>query len=272
VSTFTLSLVTLDESLYILVARELLQGNWPYDAVFDHKPIGLYYIFSLPLAVFSDGPLGARILGWVAVSATGTVIAAILWRQLQVSRTTALAMAICYLLAIMANEGLATNTEILINFFHVAWIGLALWQPKNPSNWRYPFIGFLMGIAFQTNYLAAFLIVGFAIGFFVVILVEKTTADWRGAVLAYVRRGASIFFGFLACNILILTPLFLFGSIDQYFHEQYNFLSSYHKDFEGLKTVLRALDELMPILPLLAFHFLGMIWLYVASAHPAMRS
>ena len=36
-----------DEMNYALIARSLMSGELPYHGVFDHKPIGLYYIFAL---------------------------------------------------------------------------------------------------------------------------------------------------------------------------------------------------------------------------------
>src|SRR4029079_5973964 len=68
--TFGLSEMSWDETAFVLVAREILNGHWPFTTLFDHKPIGLYFHFAAALALFGDDPIAARMLGWIVVTAT----------------------------------------------------------------------------------------------------------------------------------------------------------------------------------------------------------
>ena len=43
--SFFQSAIGPDEGLYLLMARSLIDGQPPYTAIWDHKPIGIYVLF-----------------------------------------------------------------------------------------------------------------------------------------------------------------------------------------------------------------------------------
>ena len=65
-----------DQGLYFYVGREWVRhGRIPYRDVFDHKTPGIYYLHALAIRVFGEHQWGIRIFDFVAVVATGLVVA-----------------------------------------------------------------------------------------------------------------------------------------------------------------------------------------------------
>src|SRR5438128_1005469 len=69
-STFFHSVENWDESLYLLMARSLLDGHAPYTEVWDHKPPGIVLLFALGELIFGRTVLSIRLLACLAVSAS----------------------------------------------------------------------------------------------------------------------------------------------------------------------------------------------------------
>jgi 4-amino-4-deoxy-L-arabinose transferase-like glycosyltransferase len=73
-STFFHSVENWDESLYLLMARSLLEGHVPYTEVWNHKPPGIAVLFALGTLVFRDGVLAIRVLACLAVSTSALLL------------------------------------------------------------------------------------------------------------------------------------------------------------------------------------------------------
>ena len=65
--SFMHSVVDHDESLYLIIANNLLNGHLPGTNLFDYKPLLLFSIFAVFQGIFSNDILGIRILGVVCV-------------------------------------------------------------------------------------------------------------------------------------------------------------------------------------------------------------
>jgi hypothetical protein len=76
-STFFHSVENWDESLYLLMARSLLEGHMPYTEVWNHKPPGIAVLFALGTLVFRDGVFAIRVLACLAVSTSALLLYAI---------------------------------------------------------------------------------------------------------------------------------------------------------------------------------------------------
>jgi 4-amino-4-deoxy-L-arabinose transferase-like glycosyltransferase len=57
-----------DEGLYLLMARDLLDGKPPYTGVWDNKPIGIYIIYSLALILFGNSVVSIPVIACIAIS------------------------------------------------------------------------------------------------------------------------------------------------------------------------------------------------------------
>ncbi len=148
-----------DESIYLLMARSLLQGHAPYTAIWDHKPPGIYLLFALAQLLFGQTVLAIRLLALLVVTAT----CFLLWlygRHVLGSRTIGALAALFYALFSTQNGGLASNAEIIFAPFTVAALLLLRWRTGVPTaiqpQRRLTFlaVGLLLGAAIQIKAIA----------------------------------------------------------------------------------------------------------------------
>jgi len=154
-----LSVIDWDESVYLLMARGMLQGHAPYTLLWDHKPPGLYLLFALAQLVFGQTILAMRLLAVIMVTATSFL----LWlygRAVLGSRVSGALAALFYALFSLSNGGLASNAEIMWAPFTAAAFLLLRTRTDAPLAIRpgRPFtflaIGLLLGVAVQIKTLA----------------------------------------------------------------------------------------------------------------------
>jgi Dolichyl-phosphate-mannose-protein mannosyltransferase len=152
------SVMDWDESVYILTAREILQGRLPYVGLFDNKPLGGPSLIALALATLGHSVVAVRLLGFAAVAATSLLLHATALRA-QLPRSAGLAAALLYAAFATQLDGLSTNTELLFAPFTVAALYIAVRHVKETS-WRgqcaiTASCGLLFGIGIWIKYVAA---------------------------------------------------------------------------------------------------------------------
>ncbi|MCS6890283.1 MAG: glycosyltransferase family 39 protein [Rhodovarius sp.] len=144
------SVMDWDESLYILQAREWLRGGWPLIAVWDMHPPGAPALFALAMAVLGESIGTIRLLGALAVAATGWGLFFLL-RAAGAPPAIGYAAALLYAAHSVLLGGMPVNTEILFAPFVVWALALALpcaLRPDPPPCWaRLLGMGGLIGCA-----------------------------------------------------------------------------------------------------------------------------
>ena len=251
------SVIDWDESIYIVVARELLNGALPYSAVFDHKPIGLYYLFAGFIGVLGDDPFSVRLLGMLVVAGAAILLRQILIEFGGLRDRTALWLALSYVVATGGLGGAAVNTEIIVNVLTLTWIYLVLIAVRNGSVWPLFIAGCAMGLSFQVNYLSALLIVGFSIGYLCFRL--KRDDQMAKAAQAFVVDGLVIFGGFVVANALLLGPLILFGNFSDYVSYQQAYLFNYKPTVSTTDSLEKFFETGQAFLPLVALIWFGWV-------------
>jgi 4-amino-4-deoxy-L-arabinose transferase-like glycosyltransferase len=98
-----------DEAVYQIVATGMLDGQWPYRDLFDHKP-PLIYVWHVPGAL-GAGILGERLIAALACAASLPVLGAVARRQSQTPRQVRLTLASYALLLANPFLGVNANTE-----------------------------------------------------------------------------------------------------------------------------------------------------------------
>lgn len=155
--SFVPAVIDTDEGLYIVQAREWLDGGWPLDKVWDMHPIGAPAMVALGLAIFGQSIAAVRLLGAIFVAATGWALYGTA-RAGGLPRPPALAAGMLYIALTTQFGGLATNTEILFAPFAVAAMayGLRTLERRVPPVWGdlIP-MGVLVGIALTIKPVAA---------------------------------------------------------------------------------------------------------------------
>ena len=127
-SGFLPSVINPDESLYAVQAQAWLRGGWPYVAVWDMHPVGAPALFTATFALFGESLASLRLLGVLAVAATGFALHRGV-RAAGAGRATGLAAGLAYVACSALLDGLATNTEILLAPFVAGAMALG-WAPR----------------------------------------------------------------------------------------------------------------------------------------------
>lgn len=147
---FLPSVMDWDESLYLIQAREWMHGGWPLVAAWDMHPIGAPAMFAAAMQAFGQSIFAIRLLGVLAVSATGwgLFFAA---RAAGLPPATGYAAALLYIGHSLVLGGLSVNTEILFAPFTTAAMALAIHsacRPAQAPGWgRLCAMGLLVGWA-----------------------------------------------------------------------------------------------------------------------------
>lgn len=243
-----LSVIDWDESAYALVAQQWLAGHVPHETVFDHKPAGLFAVFALFMLVFGDTLLAIRMIPIVFVAATAALLARIAYVTLDRDRWMAGLAAALYGLLTLANGGLASNTELLVNLFIVAAICLLLAfrldLRVSPAGGLCA--GASLGLAFQINFLGGVLVAGVAASY---LAWMWASGPFRAIAARYLANGVWMFVGFLAAGVLVTLPVALFGDLADYFGLKLAYLGDYRGVENAAVVVRRVSEALLPYWP-----------------------
>lgn len=227
-----------DETTYALVARSLMLGNLPYHEAFDHKPIGLYYIFALFFQIFGYSLTALRLMPFAAIGLTSWLLYRIAKKQMPPHQHFVALCAILFMTtcASFGNGGHASNTEILQMPVFAGWWLAALNCPE--SSWRKPLLlGALTGFAAQINYLGGFVL---AVSTALILAWPLFSNTTRTTLRSFMTAGLLSLGAFIAVVLLTLLPLIVEEELLQYFEMQRAFLGVYQSVLNDDK-LLRAL-------------------------------
>ncbi|NES78518.1 MULTISPECIES: glycosyltransferase family 39 protein [Okeania] len=158
--TLFVSVLDKDESIYILGADSLLNGNLPYIEIWDNKPPGIFILFSLTMLILGKSIVSIRILSIIATTFTSYFlysIGAVIDKK-QGDKIGLLAGAL-YAIFSLHNDGVAANAEILFAPL-VTGAFLLLFQNTKPSNIKVFLSGLILGIGMQIKYLVVMDVLG----------------------------------------------------------------------------------------------------------------
>lgn len=158
--TLFVSVLDKDESIYILGADSLLNGNLPYIEIWDHKPPGIFILFSLTMLIFGKSIVSIRILSIIATTFTSYFLyrIAVNIDEKQGEKIGLLAGSL-YAIFSLHNDGAAANGEILFAPF-VTGAFVFLFQERKLSNIKVFLIGLILGIGMQIKYLVIMDVLG----------------------------------------------------------------------------------------------------------------
>ena len=237
------SVIDWDESIYALIGQQWLAGHVPHETVFDHKPIGLYAIFAAFFAVFGDTIQAIRLIPIAFVAGTAWLLARLAQDNFGPDRSLGAVTAALYGLLTLTNGGLATNTEILINFFIVLAVYVIATRrlDERTSLPAALAAGASLGVALQVNYLAAILLLGVA-GFYLAWMGPPGPGVSPGTVKRYVVNGAFMLAGLVLAAFVVQLPVLLQGDPSDYFGLKLRYLTGY-QGVDAPGVALRRVSE-----------------------------
>jgi 4-amino-4-deoxy-L-arabinose transferase-like glycosyltransferase len=254
---FTLSVVHWDETVYTLVARDLLRGIVPLSGTFEHKPIMLHYVYALPQLLLGESIFATRLLS-IFVAALGAFLAGVVvLRSLSSDLWLACSAAIFYSLFSCVSRGLSPQPELIASIFLLSvWILIPAGTVARSLGVLIA-VGVLLGAMFQVNYLTGIFLLAFALEYFRTCLGGASTPSERWKT--FVFHGTVIFSSFAVTFVILLLPVLLFGDIAEYFSLQMHYIAGYSKNLPiqrflaDIPTVTRPLFILLTLFCVFVF-------------------
>jgi hypothetical protein len=214
--TYVLSSLDWDESLYLLMARSLLEGHLPYTVIYDNKPPGIYVLFALGQLAFGHSVTSVRILTCIAVAATCTGLEA-LGRELAPNRAwTGLLAGFLYTVYAVAIDP-ASNTELFFAPFSVVAILIVLSALRVGaiSGRKALGAGLLAGVALQIKPLALIEFAGIGLWGAWTLWAERRSKAGPLFGKAW-KKAAAFACGLLLPTVLVVGVFVLSGSLPEY--------------------------------------------------------
>ncbi len=161
-SSFFQSGIGPDESLYLLMARSLTEGQPPYTEFFDNKPIGIYVVFATALLIFGNSVLSIRIAACIAVAISSYLLYRLGNIISKNDTKIGLIAGTLYAVLTLGSGGISADTGIFFTSF-VVWgfylLFSAVVNPRHPISKSYLkvlLIGLVMGVALQVKQVVIF--------------------------------------------------------------------------------------------------------------------
>jgi len=162
--SFFPSVLDHDESTYLIIGRDILNGKDLYTDVTDTKPVGIFLFYAGLEFIFGSSIFWKRLVFAIVVGATAYLISLVsqkIFRQNKVAFISGI-IYIIYV-SIWIYHGRSPNTELLFNLTTIGSLLLFL-QPRIGN---YFLGGLLMGIGFIIKYLVLFDFAAFLMFFFI---------------------------------------------------------------------------------------------------------
>lgn len=213
--SFFPSVLDHDESTYMIIGRDILNGKSLYTDVTDTKPVGIFLFYAGLEFLFGNSIFWKRFVFALVVAFTAFFVFKVSKKFFE-NKKAAFASGIIYIFytSIWVYHGRSPNTELLFNLFTI--IGLLFFLKKDFRNY---FLGGLsLGVGFMVKYLVLFDLFAFLLFFFIVEIRDRSqTGFWR------------IFSRYSLACFAFLIP---FGAINLYFWLSDNFHDFYFVTYE----------------------------------------
>src|SRR3989344_2042586 len=144
-----------DDGVYSLFGRAIVEGEIPYQYIWDHKPLGIYLIYSLAYILPFDILVGAKILAFLSAVAS-SILLFLIARQ---AFPTKVALTAAFIFAAASSlpffDGNQANGEIFL--VTPVLLGIYLIEPftKKANLKKLFFAGIAIGAAISIKQVAA---------------------------------------------------------------------------------------------------------------------
>jgi len=160
------SVIDHDESTYMVIANEMVNGKMLYADVIDIKPAGIFLIFGFIIKIFGNSIAAVRIFTILIISLTALFIYKAKERIFPEYRSS-FASGIIYIIfiSLWSFYGGSVNTEIFFNMFTVIALIFLL---KNKHSINFFLFGIFTGIGFIIKYVVIFDLAAFLLFFLII--------------------------------------------------------------------------------------------------------
>ena len=241
--SFFPSVINHDESTYLIMGRDIIQGKALYVDMVDIKPVGIFVIYAFFHAVFGYSIFLTRLFVAVLVALSSFLIfksGLTLFKD----RKSAFAAGIIYIFytSIWSHIGVAPNTEAFFNFTTI--LGFYLLLLKGNKNLF--LAGLVFGLGFMIKYLVLFDYVFLMLFFFIRELKQNHWKLSGKLILENILSGIGFLLPFIGTHIYF----YLNGNYEAFAFITYELPSRYGSDQNFWKYILMLLEYIGRFLPL----------------------
>lgn len=241
--SFFPSVLDHDESTYLIIGRDILNGKMLYTDVTDTKPVGIFLFYAGLEFIFGNSIFWKRLVMALVVGATAFLI----FRgskKLFSNNKVAFASGLIYIFytSIWNYHGRSPNTELLFNLFTIA--ALIFFFKKNYLN--YFFGGLALGIGFIVKYLVLFDFMAFMLFFFMVEMLQlKSNSSWS-VFSRYVLSGLAFTIPFIMVNLYFWQS----SNFDDFYYITYELPGNYGSNPSAIRYFVMLADFIAKFLPI----------------------
>lgn len=250
--------VGIDQMAFALVGQKVLAGHLPYTAVFDNKPVGLYYLYAASEWLFGQRYAPLQILSVLAPLLTAAIIARTARLLSPASGIILVAVALYFGLS-LADEGFFPTSELLA--CPAVALGLHLSVRRALGRIAAPrfclLAGVTLGLGAQISYLV--IPIGGLVGL-ACLAIEINDGARLGLVLHYIGLAT---LGFGAAFLAVLVPQIISGEIGDYFTLQVHYHEAYANETSWRGFLVGSARMWPVVLPLVVA---GLLWIATIGA------
>ncbi len=247
--SFFPSVLDHDESTYMIIGRDILNGKELYTDVTDTKPAGIFIFYAAMELLFGGSIFLKRLVfAWV-VGITSFLVYRVSIRFFK-NQKSAFAAGLIYIFytSIWIYHGRSPNTELLFNLTTIG--ALLLFLRPQMKTW---FLGgLLMGIGFIIKYLVLFDLVAFLLFFFIFEILDDSE---KLRNLKFWGRYMVAGFTFLIVFGLLNLYFWLDSPLHDFFYVTYELPENYGSDPSLKRYGIMLLDFIAKFLPISFFVF-----------------
>jgi 4-amino-4-deoxy-L-arabinose transferase-like glycosyltransferase len=247
--SFQYSVIDHDESTYLVIAQETLDGKTLYVDVWDVKPPGIFLLFAALLKVFGHSICMIRLVAAVFIGLTAGFLFLSLKRW-GIKQKHALFAGFSYILFCAVHKwNFAANTEIFFLLFTA--IGLFFFSgKKRPANFFLS--GLFIGLGFVIKYVVLFDIAAFWL--FYVLFFRK-----EHNIKQLLQNSLAMGLGFIIPYLSVFLYYYLGSNFDTFAFVSFVVPRNYANSFDSIKAVLFFLEFHLIYAPFV-FLFILALW------------
>ena len=235
-----------DESTYIIIAQQWLQGKIPYVDNIDVKPIGIYIVFAFLLKIVQSVWV-IRIGAAIAIGLTANYLNRGALQYF--GRSSGCGVGYLYVfLASLHKWSWSANTEIFFLLFSAAGLYHFIKAKKTKE---YLLVGLLFGIGFIFKYHILFELIAFL---FVFILMVKVN------IWTKIKRSLLLFIGLIIPVMSVLMVYAGMGFFQEIWEATYHIPTRYSSTFNLWKALSFMGEFYLSLLPFSLLFFIGLVF------------
>ena len=247
--SFFPSLISHDESTYLVIARELLQGKIYFVDLIDTKPIGIFLILGALISITGKSIFLIRMITAVIIALTAfTVYKISLYNHGERKAAIASGVILVFYLSVFTYYGVFINPELY--FLLLTALGFYLFI-RSKHVLSFFLIGLLMGTGFMIKYVVLFDLAAFLLYYLVSVIYGKQ----RRQILQCIGNCTVAVIGFLIPLAITLFYYYRIGHLEEFLFYTFEVTGNYPVERSLAQALVFTGDFHLRFLPFTFFFY-----------------